>query len=65
MRRLIITAIATLTLAAGASGAQALGGYSPSAGGYWGCVGSETLDKGICLRNPVPERLPVPAVPTT
>ena len=66
MRRRIITVVLlTATLTGGASAAQALGGASTSAGGYWGCVGTRHVDFGVCVQNPLPERLPVPAVPTT
>ena len=64
MRRLLlIVALTLLTSTGGATAAQAVGGSSTQAAGYWGCVGSETLDQGVCLRNPVPERLPLPAIP--
>lgn len=58
-RRLIIIGLIATSLLGGASAARALG-TTPSAGGYWGCVGSETLNVGYCLSNPLPERLPLP-----
>ena len=63
MRRRIITiAVATLALSAGGSAAQAI--TAGSSAGYWGCVGSQLLDQGVCVRNPLPERLPVPSTPS-
>ena len=63
MRRLIVFIIATLAFLGGSSAAQAIVS-TPASGGYWGCVGSELLDRGVCVRNPVPERLPVPKAPS-
>lgn len=66
MRRRIITVILiTAGLTGAASGAQALGGARTEAGGYWGCVGTRLADVGVCLQNPLPERLPVPSTPST
>ena len=72
MRRRIV--ILSALLAALIGGGTALTGSGASAAptttanGYWACVGSELLDKGICLRNPFPEQLPSvtppPAPPT-
>ena len=64
MRRRIITVVLlTAGLAGATSGAQALGGSRPEAGGYWGCAGVRAVDLGVCLQNPLPERLPTPSVP--
>ena len=66
MRRRIITVVLlTAGLVGAGSGAQALGGNSTQAGGYWGCLGVYASDHSICLKNPLPERLPVPATPST
>jgi hypothetical protein len=59
-RRVLVIAAVALSLLSGASAAQALGDVEPADGGYWGCVGSEILNRGICVRNPMPSRLPVP-----
>ena len=64
-RRLALVVIATLGLTGLGSGAQALGGNSTQSSTYWGCAGVEAIDQGVCVKNPLPERLPVPAVPTT
>lgn len=64
MRRRIITVVLlTAGLTGAASGAQALGDSRTTAGGYWGCVGTRLADVGVCVQNPLPERLPVPEVP--
>jgi hypothetical protein len=64
VRRRIITITVVLTaLLGGGSAASAIGPNSGTAGGYWGCVGVEAIDKAICVKNPLPERLPLPDVP--
>ena len=64
MRRRIVTVVLlSAALSGAASGAQALGGSRPEAGGYWGCAGTRLTDLGVCLKNPLPERLPLPSVP--
>ena len=66
MRRRIVTVLLlTAGLAGASSGAQALGDSSTEAGGYWGCVGTRHVDLGICVQNPLPERLPLPTTPPT
>ena len=65
-RRIVTVLLLTAGLAGASTGAaQALGGNSTTAGGYWGCVGTRHADLGICVKNPLPEQLPVPATPST
>ena len=66
MRRriVILSALIAGTLGAGVATTGAVAAPTTTANGYWACVGSEVLDKGLCLRNPFPERLPVPQLPT-
>ena len=64
-RRLIVLGLVTASLVGGgSSAAQALVGHTTSAGGYWGCVGTHVIDFGFCLKDPLPERLPLPSAPT-
>ena len=61
--------IAVLLLAAGvtAGGLGAASARNSDADGpqYWGCVGSITLDDGVCVSNPLPPELPaMPSLPT-
>jgi hypothetical protein len=57
-RRLgIILAIAA-ALAGGSTAAQAAS-LSTTAK-HWGCVGVQLIDTGVCVSNPLPERLPLP-----
>ena len=62
-RRILLVTAAALSLSAAASGAQALVS-SPTSTNYWGCAGVKALDQAICLKNPLPERLPVPSTPS-
>ena len=59
-RRLLVLAVLLTGLLGSGTAAQAIGGNRTTAGGYWGCVGSQTADLGYCLKNPLPERLPLP-----
>jgi hypothetical protein len=51
----IVTTLTILLL--GASGAQAIGNTTTA---HWGCVGVKAIDQGVCVSNPLPERLPLP-----
>ena len=52
-----------LIVAAIVAGLAGLAGPA-SAGGYWGCAGSDTLNVSVCLRDPVPDPLPtLPGLP--
>ena len=51
-------------LGSGIGGAQALGNHNPEATGDWGCAVVRPLNQGICFENPLPPRLPLPALPT-
>jgi hypothetical protein len=60
-RRLSIVLATTLALLFGGStAATALFGNTTSATGDWGCVVVRTVNQGVCLSNPLPERLPLP-----
>lgn len=59
-RRLAIIALITASLAGGGSAAQAVLGNTTTAGGYIGCVGVDVSDHSLCIKNPLPERLPLP-----
>ena len=62
-------AIAVLLLAAGVTvgGLSAASARNSDADGpqYWGCLGSITLNDGVCVSNPLPSELPsTPSLPT-
>lgn len=61
-RRLGITALFLLVLLGGVPAASAgiLGNAAPSSP-YWGCIVIDDLDFGFCLKNPLPDRLPLPS----
>ena len=61
-KRMAFAALAGIALASGATGAQALTTMSSSSS--WGCVVVDKADKSICLRDPLPERLPAPPTPS-
>ncbi len=63
-RRALALLIGTVVMSGLTTGAHALGGASTASAEYWGCVGVRAIDHGICLKNPLPERLPLPATPT-
>ena len=56
-RRLGVIATTLAILSLGATGAQAIGNTTTA---HWGCVGIEAIDQGVCVSNPLPERLPLP-----
>lgn len=58
-RRIAVIVVLAIALAGGGSAAQA-GPVGNTMSSNWGCVGSQTLDKVVCLSNPLPERLPLP-----
>ena len=59
-RLVLVVALFLGLTAGGVGGAQALGGSRTASTGDWGCVVVRTVNQGICLSNPLPERLPVP-----
>ena len=63
-RRIVVIVAGALALSGLGSGAQALGTNTTQSTDYWGCAGVRAIDHGVCLKNPLPERLPVPSVPT-
>ena len=66
-RRLIVIAAALVALTgAGATSASAAGLFDAgtTSSRYWGCIVADDVDLGYCLKNPLPERLPLPGVPT-
>ncbi|HVF32128.1 MAG TPA: hypothetical protein VM933_03725 [Acidimicrobiales bacterium] len=56
-RRLVTIAAIAAALMAGTSAAQALDAAQTSS--HWGCVAVEVVDEGVCLSNPLPDRLPL------
>lgn len=56
-RRIGVIAAILAFLTLGSTGAHAIGNTTSA---HWGCVGIELLDQGVCLSNPLPERLPLP-----
>lgn len=62
-RRIAIVTLGALGLVGSGSAAQAIVGNTTQSAEYWGCAGVQAVDKAICVRNPLPERLPVPATP--
>ena len=62
--RLAILLGVLVGLASGIGGAQALGSNSPTATGDWGCAVIRPLHQGICFENPLPPKLPLPALPS-
>ena len=63
--RLAIAIGVFVGLASGISGAHALGEHRPDETGDWGCAVIRPLNQGLCFQNPLPERLPEPALPAT
>jgi hypothetical protein len=62
-RRLAAASILVIALSGGASAAHALLDPAPPAtmqGQYWACAGVRDIDLGICVEDPLPERLPLP-----
>jgi hypothetical protein len=64
-RRIVIVTLVTLGFVGLGSGAQALGGNTTQSSQYWGCAGVQAVDKAICVKNPLPEQLPLPTTPST
>ncbi len=62
-RRLAVLALVVTGLVGGTSSAQAVVG-SMSTDAYWACAGTRHIDFGACVENPLPERLPVPQLPS-
>ena len=60
-RRLGVIILLTCLLSGGTTAAQALLGNNVAS--QWGCVGSKTLDRIVCVSDPLPERLPIPETP--
>ncbi len=58
-RRILVIAIAVASLVGATSGASAAHMTSTSSG-YWACVGTTHVDFGVCVDNPLPDRLPLP-----
>ena len=56
-RRIGIVVAMVAFLSLGSTSVQAL---SNTTAAHWGCVGVQLIDQGVCLSNPLPERLPLP-----
>ena len=52
MKRVVISIVVTVTSLIGLSA-------SPAAA-EWACIGIDHVDLGVCLDDPLPERLPLP-----
>jgi hypothetical protein len=64
-RRIVTVLLLTAALTGGGTAAaSAIGVNQTEAGGYWGCVGTRHVDVGVCVKNPLPEHLPLPATPS-
>ena len=63
-RRLAILVIAVSALTTAPVAAEALIPDRATSGGYWGCVGTIHIDFGLCIGNPLPERLPQVEAPS-
>ena len=60
-RRIVVVALTVVGLTSLGSAAQADLDAAPTVGtGYWGCAVVDRADTAICLKNPLPERLPTP-----
>ena len=59
-RRIAILTLITASLLGSGSAAQAVLGNTTTAGGYVGCVGVDLSDHSLCIKNPLPPRLPLP-----
>lgn len=60
-RRLGVIAVFLVLLSGGGSAASAnVLGNTMHSSRYWGCVVADDIDLGYCLKNPLPERLPLP-----
>lgn len=62
-RRLAVLVLVVAGLVGGAPAAQAVVG-SVASNSYWACAGTRHIDFGACVENPLPERLPVPQLPS-
>lgn len=60
-KRMALAALAGIALAGATTGAQAITMTSSSS---WGCVVIDLADKSVCVRDPLPNRLPAPSAPT-
>ncbi len=61
-RRLAVLSILFIALSGGATAASAISqsGLPVSPQGYWACAGVRDIDLGLCVEDPLPERLPIP-----
>lgn len=59
-RRIAVIVLAVSGLLAAGSGPATATVDSTTAGGYWACVAVYQIDLGLCVENPLPERLPLP-----
>jgi hypothetical protein len=57
-RRLLIAGLFALSLCGASTAARA------EANGYWACAGSELLNIGVCVSDPLPDDLPTLPTPT-
>lgn len=60
-KRLALAVIAGAALTGATTGAQAV---TTMSGGSWGCVVLDLADKSVCVRDPLPDRLPDPSAPS-
>lgn len=61
-RRVLLIAAAATALATLSGPVSAIVSRSTGDNGYWGCVGSYTIDQSICIKDPVAQ-LPTPEIP--
>ena len=62
-RRMAVIIVSAIGLSSIGSAAQAILANT-TASQYWGCAVIERVDTSLCLKNPLPERLPLPDVPS-
>jgi hypothetical protein len=61
-RRIGVIVLVTAALSTAGTAAQAL--VDNTTASHWGCVGVQAANVGVCVSNPLPERLPIPATPS-
>ena len=65
MKRALVVLLLAFGLTVGGLGAASARNADPNGPQYWACVGSITLDDGVCVSNPLPPELPPTDAPPT
>ena len=58
MKRAIVVLLLAFGVTVGGLGAASARNADPNGPQYWACVGSITLDDGVCVSDPLPPELP-------